>query len=144
MNKTLAKKYVSEIKSAKAKHLTSDALSRHMGIYPEIIREQLSYFDPIITMDMDVNIRDLLPAIEQYIVEEENKAEKKNRVIITKKEVNKYPSIGEFVYEKFSINGLVNRHTELSEVDLKLLKKLVEEELAKTAKKTKKKTKKRR
>ena len=74
MNKTLAKKYVSEIKSAKAKHLTSDALSRYMGIYPEIIREQLSFFDPIITMDLDINIRDLLPQIEAYIEEEDAKA----------------------------------------------------------------------
>lgn len=144
MNKSLAKKYVSEIKSAKAKHLTSDALSRHMGIYPEIIREQLSFFDPIITMDLDINIRDLLPQIEAYIEEEEAKAEKKSRVVIKKSELEKYGSIAEFVYEKFSINGLIDRRATLNEVDLKTLKKLVEEELAKNGKKGKKKPRKHR
>ncbi len=144
MNKSLAKKYVSEIKSAKAKHLTSDALSRHMGIYPEIIREQLSFFDPIITMDLDINIRDLLPQIEAYIEEEEAKAEKKARVVIKKSELQKYGSIAEFVYEKYSINGLVDRNAVLNEVDLKTLKKLVDEEIAKNSKKGKKKPRKRR
>ena len=61
MTKTLAKKYLSAIKNAKKKHLTCDALGRLMGIYPDIVREQLSFFEPLITMDMDYDtVDDLL------------------------------------------------------------------------------------
>lgn len=142
MNKSQAKKYLHEINKAKAKHLTSDRLSREMGIYPEIIREQLSYFEPMMLMDLDINIRDLVPAIEAYIAEEEAKVEKKPRVVIRKSEVEQYSSVSDFVYQKFTINGLVARDIVLTETDLKMLRKIVEEELQRTAKKSKKRAKK--
>lgn len=138
MNKTRAKKYLSAIKSAKGKNLSGEALARHMGIYPDVIREELSYFEPIITMDMDYNFRDLVPAIEEYILAEENKSVKKERVVIRKSELDQYSSVSDFIYQKLTIGGLVDRGRELSEVDLKALKKLVNEELMKFEKKNKK------
>ena len=142
MNKSQAKKYLHEINKAKPKHLTSDRLSREMGIYPEIIREQLSFFEPMMLMDLDINIRDLVPAIEAYITEEEAKTEKKQRVVIRKAEVEQYSSVSDFVYQKFTINGLVARDIVLTETDLKMLRKIVEEELQRIAKKSKKRAKK--
>ena len=142
MNKSQAKKYLHEINKAKPKHLTSDRLSREMGIYPEIIREQLSFFEPMMLMDLDINIRDLVPAIEAYIEEEEAKVEKKPRVVIRKSEVEQYNSVSDFVYQKFTINGLVARDIVLTETDLKMLRKIVEEELQRVAKKNKKRGKK--
>ena len=144
MNKTLAKKYLTAINKSKAKHLTSEKLSRELGIYPEIIREELSLFEPLMLMDLDINIRDLVPSIETYIEEQESKTEKVERIVIRKNEVEKYPSVAEFFYQKFTINGLVSRDIALSEADLKLLRKIVEEELQKFAKKSKKKAKTRR
>ena len=143
MNKSLAKKYLSSINKAKGKHLTSEKLSRDMGIYPEIIREQLSFFEPLLQMDLDYNIRDLVPAIEEYIKEEEAKTEKVERIVIKKSEVDQYESIADFFYQKFTINGLVSRDIALSEVDLRTLRKLVDSELAKVVKKPKNKSKKR-
>ena len=141
MTKTLAKKYLSVIKSSKKKHLTCDSLGHAMGVYPDVVREQLSYFEPIITMDMDYNCHDVVPAIEDYLSSlEENKAPVE-RVVVRTKQVSEYDGIGDFVYKKFTIGGLVDRNIELSEVDLKVLKKLVNDELAKTSKNKKKKSK---
>ena len=73
MNKTTAKKYLSAIESSKRKFITCEVLSRSMGIYPEIIAENLSYFEPMLAMDPSFDLKELVPAIEQYIEEEENK-----------------------------------------------------------------------
>ena len=141
MTKTLAKKYLSVIKSSKKKHLTCDSLGREMGIYPDVVREQLSFFEPIITMDMDYNCHEVASQIEEYISSlEENKAPV-DRVVVRSKQVSEYDGIGDFVYKKFTIGGLVDRNIQLSEVDLKVLKKLVIDELAKSSKNKKKKSK---
>ena len=141
MNKTRAKKYLSSIKSARGKHLTGEALSRHMGIYPDVIRDELSFFEPMITMDMDYNFRDLVPAIEKYIEEEEAKTVKKERVVIRKTELDQYSSISDFIYQKFTIGGLVDKSIRLSEADLRTLAKLVNAELKSNSSKAKKKRK---
>lgn len=136
MNKTTAKKYLSAINAAKKKNLTSEVLSRQMGIYPEIINEVLSFFEPLIMMDTSYNLRDLVPAIERYLdeIEEKNAANKKSRIIVKHNALEQYNSIADFVYQKLTIGGLVDRSKELSTLDLKILKKLVSEELTKRRK----------
>ena len=141
MTKTLAKKYLSVIKSSKKKHLTCDSLGREMGIYPDVVREQLSFFEPIITMDMDYNCHDVVSQIEEYISSLEENKTPVDRVVVRSKQVSEYDGIGDFVYKKFTIGGLVDRNIQLSEVDLKVLKKLVIDELAKSSKNKKKKSK---
>ena len=138
MTKTLAKKYLSAIKSSKKKHLTCEALGREMALYSDVVREQLSFFEPLITMDMDYNCRDLVVTIEEYIESLEEKKLQVDRVVIRKDKLSEYQSIGDFVYKKFTIGGLVDRNITLSEVDLKVLKKLVNEELSKASKPKKK------
>lgn len=135
MNKTLAKKYLSAIRNAKKKFVSCETLSRHMGIYPEIIAENLSYFEPMIALDLSFNLKDLTPSLEKYIEEEDAKSVKTKHVVVRKKQVSKYKSIGDFVYQKFTVGGLVAKNVELSEEDLKILKKLVIAELEKKASK---------
>lgn len=138
MNKTRARKYLSIIKNTRGKNLSSEALARKMGIYPDVIREELSFFEPMITMDMEFNFRDLVPLIEQYIENEELNSPKKERVVIRKSELNQYSSVSDFLYQKLTIGGLVDKNKQLSELDLKTLKKLVNDELVKLEKKNKK------
>lgn len=138
MNKTRARKYLSIIKNTRGKNLSSEALARQMGIYPDVIREELSFFEPMITMDMEFNFRDLVPLIEQYIENEELNSPKKERVVIRKSELNQYSSVSDFLYQKLTIGGLVDKNKQLSELDLKTLKKLVNDELVKLEKKNKK------
>ena len=129
MNKTTAKKYLSAIEGSKKKYLTTEALSRTMGIYPEVIAEQLSYFEPMLAMDPSYDLKDLIPVISKYIEDEESKKEKKEIIKISKKDLDGYKSVADFVYKKMTFNGLVDRNASLNEHDLKALKKLVQNEL---------------
>ena len=129
MNKTTAKKYLSAIEGSKKKYLTTENLSRVMGIYPEVIAEQLSFFEPILAMDPSYDLKELIPAINKYIEEEDNKKNKKTVVKVSKKEISGYKSVSDFIYKKMTFNGLVDRYASLSECDLKALKKLVQKEL---------------
>ena len=142
MNKTTAKKYLSAINGSKRKHLTCEGLSLYMGIYPEIIARDLSEFEPMLDMDPTFNLRELTQALENYI-EEQSKEKKEPRIAVKKAEVSQYKSVADFVYNKMTIGGLVDRNIPLSEKDLKLLRHLVNQELdsLKGAKPNKKKRK---
>ena len=129
MNKTTAKKYLSAIEGSKKKYLTCEKLSEYMGIYPEVIAEQLSFFEPMLAMDPSYDLKELVPAISKYIEEEDSKREKKEVIRVTKKDLGGYKSVADFLYKKMTINGLVDRSASLTEADLKALKKLVQAEL---------------
>ena len=129
MNKTIAKKYLTAIEGSKKRYLTCDNLSRIMGIYPEVIAEQLSFFEPMLAMDPSFDLKELVPAISKYIEEEEAKKVKKPVVKVSKKDLSGYKSVVDFVFKRMTFNGLVDRSVSLSEADLKSLKKLVQMEL---------------
>ena len=141
MNKTQAKKYLTAIKASKIRHLTCEALSRSVGIYPEIIAENLSFFEPMLPMDLSFNLRDLVSSIEQYILEQSQSKPKVERKVVNFKELSEFKSVGDFVYKKMTINGLVSRNASLKEEDLRILKKLIERELKPSKPKGKKKSK---
>lgn len=129
MNKTQAKKYLSFIKNTNKRCLTCDQLSRHIGIYPEIIAEQLSYFEPMLAMDPDYDLKELIPLIENYISSLETKKHKNSDYNIAKKTTCKYKDVNDFIYQKMTIGGFVDRSIKLNEVDLKILRKLVNSQL---------------
>ena len=129
MNKSIAKKYLTAIEGSKKRYLTCDNLSRIMGIYPEVIAEQLSFFEPMLAMDPSFDLKELVPAISKYIEEEEAKKVKKPVVKVSKKDLSGYKSVVDFVFKRMTFNGLVDRSVSLSEADLKSLKKLVQKEL---------------
>ena len=129
MNKTTAKKYLTAIEGSKKRYLTCDNLSRIMGIYPEVIAEQLSFFEPMLAMDPSFDLKELIPSINKYIEEEEAKKVKKPVVKVSKKDLSGYKSVVDFVFKRMTFNGLVDRSVSLSEADLKSLKKLVQMEL---------------
>ena len=128
---TTVKKYLVALTKKKAKYITSERLARIVGVYPEKINEDLSYFDPMIIMDYSYNLLDLVPQMKEYILNDENK--KNQRVVkdvVTKKQLAQYDSIVDFVYKKMTItgSGLVNPNAELSDADLRALKRLIQEE----------------
>ena len=129
MNKTTAKKYLSAIENSKKRYLTCENLSSIMGVYPEVIAEQLSFFEPMLAMDPSFDLKELIPSISKYIEAEESKREKKEVIKVSKKELSEYKSVSDFLYKKMTFNGLVDRNASLSEADLKALKKLVQKEL---------------
>ena len=70
---TTIKKYLSILTKAKAKYITSERLASMVGVYPEKINEELSYFDPIINMDYSYDLKSLMPELEEYVSDDNNK-----------------------------------------------------------------------
>lgn len=129
------KKYLNAILKLKKKYVTTERLSRVVGLYPEIINETLSYFEPTINMDPDYNLMELVPALKEFIEkaeEDKNNFLAKPQVVVKKKDVDQYDSIYDFVYRKMTnAGGLLDKNVILSDADLKILKKLISEEQAK-------------
>lgn len=67
------KKYLSCMSKMKAKYITAERLSKVVGIYPEVISDTLSYFDPTLKMDYEYNLLELVPTIKQFIEDKEKK-----------------------------------------------------------------------
>ena len=62
-------------------------------------------------------------------------------MVVRKDNLEAYNGLEDFVYQKFTYQGLIVKNVTLSEVDLKVLKRLVNDELGKIAKNKKKKAK---
>lgn len=124
-NKTTLKKYIAALKKEKKKIVTCEMLSYTIGVYPEVIAEALSKYDPLIPMDYEYNLMSILPVLEKDLSEMESQSSKKEKKIrITKKEIEMY-DLASFVYAKMTTGGLVNRDMVLSDKDLKMMKRLI-------------------
>lgn len=133
---TILKKYLNLMTKNKVKYMTSERLSRLVGVYPEVINENLSYFDPMINMDPSYDLLVLIPQMKEYIQqEEEKKSNNAPKVMATKRDVVEYESVTDFVYKKMTFAGMVDRSLVLNEKDLRVLKRLVNDELASLKKK---------
>ena len=126
------KKYLQGMaKLPKAKYITAERLSRIIGIYPEVINENLSYFDPMIMMDYEYNLLELVPAVKKYIeAKEAKRAPTPKPVAVKKDEIDAYENYFDFIYKKLTYGGMIDRSVELSDKDLKILKRLIVQELA--------------
>ncbi len=141
--KAQVRKIVSALKQSKQKYVPVARLSKLVGVYPDVLTDTLVYFEPMIRLDETINTRDFMEAMEAYLAPAPKKEgeKKEKRVVVTKKELRAYPTIGDFVYAKYaSIGGLIDRTSPLSDEDLHILQKLVAQEIA--ARKPKKATKK--
>jgi NADH/NAD ratio-sensing transcriptional regulator Rex len=109
------------------KYVTAEMLSQTLGIYPDMINEALSLFNPVVTLDVTFNLKELLPQLESYLGA--------NKPLITKKRTanktmeKQFASFSEFVYEKMTLAGIVDKNIILSDKELKLAKKLIQTEL---------------
>ena len=133
---TVLKKYLNAMSKNKVRYMTCERLSTLVGVYPEVIAENLSYFDPMLNMDPSYDLLVLIPQIKEYIKqEEEKKAPSAPKVVATRKDIVEYESVSDFVYKKMTYAGMVDRNLVLQEKDLRILKRLVNDELAALKKK---------
>ncbi len=132
------KRALSALKKKNKKYVTLDMLSKWVGVYPDVLADDLVFFEPLVRMDPSINMNDLVPAIEEYLAEdkkEESQEPKPKRVTAKKKDLLDYVSIGDFVYKKMAgAGGLVSPSTSLSDQDLAILARLVKEEQARRKK----------
>lgn len=139
--KAEVKRILGALKRSKKKFVPLESLSRLVGLYPDVLADTLAYFEPMIRMDPTINTRDLVPAMTAYLSEPmkpatPNKPKAQNA---PKKEVAKYNSIADFVYKKMtSVGGLVDAYVKLSDEDLLVLQKLIQNEQNRRKKATKK------
>ena len=123
LTKEKARKYLRIISNKK--NLTFHELSLEVGIMEDILREQLSVFDPMVRMFEEYNVCDLTNAIEEYLVPTKTMPKRAS----TAKKVA-YESIGDFVYANMTVpGGIVDRGMELNLSQLKALRKLVNAEI---------------
>lgn len=131
------KKYLSSIIKINKKYVTTERLSKVVGIYPEVINETLNYFNPMIKMDPEYNLMELVPTLKKYVSDKEDE---KTNTLVKKPQPQRitehYDSIGDFVYRKMTVaGGLLDKNINLSDLDLRILKKLINEEQQKRKKK---------
>ena len=123
LTKEKARKYLRIISNKK--HLTFRELSLEVGIMEDILREQLSVFDPMVRMFEEYDVVDLIPAIEEYLVPTKVMPKR-----TTNAKPSAYESIGDFVYANMTVpGGIVDRGMELNLSQLKALRKLVNAEI---------------
>lgn len=129
---SVLKKYLSAMGKIKAKYITAERLSRVVGVYPDVICENLSYFEPMLKMDTEYNLLALVPTIKQYISDlEDKKAPAQPVEMVSKKQLEEYESVVDFIYKKMSVGGIIDRGAQLTDKDLRILKRLASEELKK-------------
>lgn len=130
--KAEVKRILGALRRSKKKFVTLEALSRLVGLYPDVLAETLAYFEPMIRMDPSINTRDLVPALEEYLKEPMKpvaSSPKHKKIAISKKELAEYSSIADFVYKKMTnVGGLVDTSKKLSDEELRILEKLVQRE----------------
>ncbi len=134
------KRILGGLKRSKKKFVTLDNLSRVVGLYPDVLADTLAYFEPMIRMDPNINIRDLVPAMNEYLAEPMKpvSADKPKRVTVSRKELARYSSIPDFVLKKMTnVGGLVDTAAKLSDEDLLVLDKLVQNEIKRRKKASK-------
>lgn len=128
-------KYLSILTSTKAKYVTSERLSDLMGLYPEKINDDLSYFDSMVNMDYSYDLKTLIPQLEEYVKGKGSKKDSQKQKEVKAKQTSvKYASINDFVYQKMSFAGLIDKGAYLTDEDLKDLKQLIALEQAKRKK----------
>ena len=126
------KKYLSAMSKIKAKYITAERLSRVVGVYPDVICETLSYFEPMLMMDTEYNLLQLVPDIKKYITDlEEKKTPVQPIETISKKQLDEYESVVDFIYKKMTVGGIIDRGAYLTDKDLRIIKRLAAEELKK-------------
>ena len=127
------KKYLNTLIKMNKKYVTAERLSKVVGVYPEIINENLSYFEPTLMMDPEFNLMELVPILKKFVIEKE---EAKSNTLVKKPPINKkqyeqYESVSDFIYKRMTFTGgLLDRNVVLSDTDLRILKKLISEEQA--------------
>lgn len=125
-SRQIYQKIYQALSSTSQKYVTSETLAQIIGIYPDVINDALSLFNPVVTLDVTFNLIDLLPALAAHV------GTVKPMTVKRAKAVEKplpYSNLSDFVYQKMTIAGIVDKSIVLSDKDLKIAKRLIVQEL---------------
>jgi hypothetical protein len=130
---TRVREYSRALKSINKKYITLEMLMKKTGRVGEVINDDLVYFDPLIKFDVAYNYATLLPKLEEYIANYEQTLQKPREIVPVKaKELDKYDSISDFIYQKMTIgkSGIIDKNRVLTDRELRALKRLINDEQA--------------
>jgi hypothetical protein len=116
------------LKGSKSKYLTAEMLSHQIGYLPETIQEAAAYFNPMAMMDYSFDLKELLPDLETFLKSAGQSVSKKKPAETVKKPLP-YNNVTEFVYDKMTFDGIVDKSHVLPDSDLRMIKRLATEEL---------------
>jgi hypothetical protein len=80
----------------------------------------------VVTLDVTFNLLELLPHLETHLGSNKSVRQKSHRPTST---LLPYDSFSDFVYQKMTMAGIVDKSVQLSDKDLKIAKKLILNEL---------------
>jgi hypothetical protein len=133
LTKSRAKLYLEGLLKAKKKHINTYELAQSVGILEDFIRDELSFIEPMVRLDLDFNLMELVPQLETMLT---LKGERKR--VSNKAEKINYLSIADFVYKNMTVSGgIIDRNLELDNQQLKDLKKLVNKTIKNRSNKSK-------
>lgn len=126
INKDTALQLYTTLKDSPTKYVTADILSRQSGVVTDIIQQVFSQFNPMVNFDLAFNLKDLLPELEESLNIKKTAA----KIRAGRKIDVPYLDVNQFIYEKMTIGGIVDKSIELSVKDLRTLKKIVIQEIS--------------
>jgi hypothetical protein len=101
-------------------------LALNVGIYEDVIANELANFDPLIRLYPDYNILQILPELKKKY-----QTKRRGQSAVTIK-ADEYTSVADFVYQNMTMpGGIVDPNIILDKEQLKILRKLVNQELKK-------------
>ena len=124
--RSIYQKIYQALSTTSQKYVTSEMLAQSIGIYPDVINDALSLFNPVVTLDVTFNVLELLPLLATHLGSNKSVRQKTHRSTSV---MLPYDSFSDFVYQKMTIAGIVDKNLQLSEKDLKMAKKLILNEL---------------
>ncbi len=126
VNRSTYQKIYQALSTTSQKYVTSEMLAQSIGIYPDVINDALSLFNPVVTLDATFNLLELVPLLEAHLGSNKSVKSKTHRASPT---VLPYVNFSDFIYQKMTVGGIVDKSMQLSEKDLKIAKKLITNEL---------------
>jgi len=127
-NITLLKKIAHGLRNTKAKFSTADMLANEIGIMPEKIQEACAEYNPLVKIDFGFDLKGMLPLIDARLSELAAQA-KPARKLITKKKIAPYNSVVEFIYDRMTFGGIVDKTLTLKDDELRMIRRLAGDEL---------------
>lgn len=127
VSKDLAIQVYETLRKSPTKYITAEILSQQSGIVLEVILKIFSEYNPIANLDLSINLKEYLNQLEKDL----NIKKTISKLSRTPKKVDlPFANVIDFVYEKMTIGGIVDKSIELSIKDLRLLKKIINQEIA--------------
>ena len=121
-----ALKYISIMEDWSSSEMNVKDLALNVGIYEDVIANELANFDPLIRLYTDYNILQILPELKKKY-----QTKRRGQSAVTIK-ADEYTSVADFVYQNMTMpGGIVDPNIILDKEQLKILRKLVNQELKK-------------